>query len=128
MMTRHNFPTQPKPESEFRAPTEQEWGAFLRRCDFSWSDAVLLWRDDRCAEPGRDDLDAFAQGFAGDRPRVHFVGFRGEEYWSAVRLWGKPDYTWSHATFQILGDCAPYDTVVFGPSAFNKPKKWRAAT
>jgi len=23
---------------------------------------------------------------------VHFVGFRGEEYHSAVRVWGKPDF------------------------------------
>lgn len=26
------------------------------------------------------------------RPCVHFVGFRGEEYLSAVRVWGLPDY------------------------------------
>jgi hypothetical protein len=23
---------------------------------------------------------------------VHFVGFRGEEYWSAVKVWGLPDF------------------------------------
>ena len=23
---------------------------------------------------------------------LHFVGFRGEEYWSAVKVWGKPDF------------------------------------
>lgn len=23
---------------------------------------------------------------------IHFVGFRGEEYWSAVKIWGKPDF------------------------------------
>ena len=22
----------------------------------------------------------------------HFVGFRGEEYWSAVKVWGWPDF------------------------------------
>lgn len=58
---------------------------------------------------------------------VHFVGFRGEEYWSAVRIWGKPDYTWPKATFRILGECAPDDIVVFGPAAFDKPSKWRRA-
>lgn len=26
------------------------------------------------------------------RPCVHFVGFRGDEYWSAVKVWGKPDF------------------------------------
>ena len=25
-------------------------------------------------------------------PAVHFVGFRGQEYHSAVRVWGKPDF------------------------------------
>ena len=23
---------------------------------------------------------------------IHFVGFRGEEYWSAVKVWGLPDF------------------------------------
>jgi hypothetical protein len=23
---------------------------------------------------------------------IHFIGFRGEEYWSAVKVWGAPDY------------------------------------
>jgi hypothetical protein len=23
---------------------------------------------------------------------VHFIGFRGDEYHSAVRIWGKPDF------------------------------------
>ena len=30
---------------------------------------------------------------------VHFVGFRGEEFWSAVRVWGRPDFfhrVWDH--------------------------------
>ena len=25
-------------------------------------------------------------------PCLHFVGFRGEEYWSAVKVWGFPDF------------------------------------
>lgn len=25
-------------------------------------------------------------------PQIHFVGFRGEEYWSAVKVFGFPDY------------------------------------
>jgi hypothetical protein len=24
-------------------------------------------------------------------PCLHFIGFRGEEYWSAVKVWGKPE-------------------------------------
>jgi hypothetical protein len=127
-MRRYNFPAYEPPKNEYEAPTEVRWGEWLRQCGFSWSEAVSLWNDPRCA--GRDPryFEDFADGYTGDRPCVHFVGFRGEEYWSAVRLWGRPDYIWPQATFQMLGECAPQDTVVFGPSAFNKPKKWRAAT
>jgi hypothetical protein len=23
---------------------------------------------------------------------IHFVGFKGEEYWTAVKVWGLPDF------------------------------------
>lgn len=91
-----------------------------------WKFEDALWVFSKCGEVTKDPHE-FTEGFYGTKSCLHFVGFRGEEYWSAVRIWGKPDYTWPQATFQILGDCAPADTVIFGPSAFNKPKKWRAA-
>ena len=25
-------------------------------------------------------------------PAVHFIAFRGEEYWSAVKVWGRPNF------------------------------------
>lgn len=59
------------------------------------------------------------------RPCVHFVGFRGEEYWSAVRIWGKPDvfhFVWDQRARREIADC---DLVVFAkydpkqPSEFN---------
>jgi hypothetical protein len=56
---------------------------------------------------------------------VHFIGFRGDEYWSAARIWGKPDYIWEQATWHILGEIAPEDTVIFGPKAFNKGRYHR---
>lgn len=47
------------------------------------------------------------------RPAVHFVGFWGEEYWSAVKIWGPPDFIhigWDcYATHAIIPD----DTVIF---------------
>lgn len=58
-------------------------------------------------------------------PCLHFVGFRGEEYHNAVRLWGKPDFyhrVWDHRAQREIADC---DTVVFAkydpgkPSPFN---------
>lgn len=58
-------------------------------------------------------------------PRLHFIGFRGEEYWSAVKVWGRPDFTHEYATWSVLGDCAPDDTVIYGPHAWRVPKKWK---
>lgn len=58
-------------------------------------------------------------------PLVHFVGFRGEEYWSAVRVFGLPDVyhrVWDQrAQQEIAPGC---DTVVFArretePSPYN---------
>jgi hypothetical protein len=47
------------------------------------------------------------------RPATHFVGFRGEEYHSAVKTYGKPDFIhrdWDH---RATADVGPHDTVVF---------------
>jgi hypothetical protein len=46
-------------------------------------------------------------------PIVHFVGFRGEEYWAAVKVWGHPAYIhrgWDRRAQRDIADC---DTVVF---------------
>lgn len=103
----------------------RKYGAFLGSMNyFTWPQAVdFLYRS---ALPDKN-MSEFSAGWGEAKTCVHFVGFRGEEYWSAVRIWGKPDYTWDQASFRILGEAAPQDTVIFGPSAFNTPKKWRAA-
>lgn len=45
---------------------------------------------------------------------VHFVGFRGEEYWSARRVWGRPDFFHRHWDERVMGDVVEgVDTVVF---------------
>jgi hypothetical protein len=47
------------------------------------------------------------------KPAVHFVGFRGEEYWSAVKIWGLPDFIhigWDRYAMHAI---IPEDTVVF---------------
>lgn len=51
------------------------------------------------------------------RPAVHFVGFRGEEYQSAVRIWGVPDFY--HRVWDQRAQCeiAESDTVVFAYKA-----------
>lgn len=50
---------------------------------------------------------------------VHFVGFRGDEYVSAVRVWGKPDFIhlgWDRRSRREIDP--KNDTIVFarGPA------------
>ena len=60
-------------------------------------------------------------------PAIHFVGFRGNEYAIAVRVWGRPDFYHHDHDPRLWGDVAPGDTVVFAngfedrfhPRAFN---------
>jgi hypothetical protein len=44
---------------------------------------------------------------------VHFVGFRGEEYWSAVRIWGKPDFFHLWWDKRAAREIIEGDTVIF---------------
>ncbi len=59
------------------------------------------------AVPARSDFSV------GQRAALHFVGFRDDRYWNAVKVWGKPDFyhiTWDRYAVQ---DVAPGDIVVF---------------
>lgn len=60
------------------------------------------------------------------RPTLHFVGFRGDEYTRATRIWGKPDYFHQRWDQRIKRELHPSDTVIFAtgtehdePSRFN---------
>ena len=44
---------------------------------------------------------------------VHFVGFRGDEYVSAVRVFGKPDFIHRIWDVRAAAEVQPEDTVVF---------------
>lgn len=50
-----------------------------------------------------------------ERPLVHFVGFRGEEYWSAVRVWGTPDFIHRVNDNRLLngGEKCDQDVVIY---------------
>jgi len=50
---------------------------------------------------------------------LHFVGFRDDrEYWSAVGIWGKPDFIHLHHDYRMYGDVdKTKDTIVFGSKA-----------
>jgi hypothetical protein len=48
-------------------------------------------------------------------PAVHFVGFKGDEYISAVRVFGRPDFIHRNHDIRLVrgGELHPVDTVVF---------------
>ena len=54
------------------------------------------------------------------RACVHFVGFRGEEYWSAVKVWGLPDYIHRGYDNRMRRERAREDTVVFANGSEQK--------
>lgn len=46
-------------------------------------------------------------------PCVHFVGFRGEEYWSAVKVFGLPDFIHRGWDLRARREIADGDMIVF---------------
>lgn len=52
---------------------------------------------------------------------VHFVGFRGDEYWSALKVWGKPDFFHRGWDTRAQREIAPQDTVVFAKGDADQP-------
>jgi hypothetical protein len=55
------------------------------------------------------------------RPAVHFIGFRGEEYWSAVKVWGPPGFIHMGWDRRALRDIHPDDTVIFAKGTEKDP-------
>lgn len=47
------------------------------------------------------------------KPAVHFVGFRDERYWNAVKVWGKPSFIHRGWDTRAKREIADVDTVVF---------------
>ncbi|MBS9476263.1 hypothetical protein [Ancylobacter radicis] len=58
-------------------------------------------------------------------PAVHFVGFRGDEYMSAVRVFGRPDFIhrrWDQRARREIANC---DTLVFAVgTADDEPSRY----
>lgn len=54
-------------------------------------------------------------------PAVHFVGFRGEEFWSAVRVWGRPHFIHMGNDTRMRRELADEDTVVFARGSEARP-------
>jgi hypothetical protein len=47
------------------------------------------------------------------RPAIHFVGFRDDRYWSAVKIWGKPDFIHRRWDKRAQREILSVDTIVF---------------
>jgi hypothetical protein len=56
---------------------------------------------------------------------VHFIGFRGDDYWSAVRVWGLPDFYHRDWDTRAQHDVADGDVLIFSYKAHpDKPVKF----
>lgn len=51
---------------------------------------------------------------------VHFVGFRGEEFWSAVKAFGRPDFIHRGWDKRARRELADDDLVVFATGEFDQ--------
>jgi hypothetical protein len=49
---------------------------------------------------------------------IHFVGFRDDRYWNAVKVWGPPDFVHAGWDMRARREIADGDTVIFadGPA------------
>ncbi|MFG1429355.1 hypothetical protein [Roseixanthobacter glucoisosaccharinicivorans] len=54
-------------------------------------------------------------------PAVHFVGFRGEEYWSAVKVFGRPGFIHRAWDRRARREIADEDTIVFATGDQHQP-------
>lgn len=47
------------------------------------------------------------------RQALHFIGFRADEYWSAVKVWGMPDFIHRCWDKRAQREIAPRDVLIF---------------
>lgn len=57
---------------------------------------------------------------------IHFVGFRGEEYWSAVSVWGKPDFYHRGYDNRMRREIGADDVIVFANGYEDDGPKWHS--
>ncbi|TPW26048.1 hypothetical protein FJU11_16515 [Pararhizobium mangrovi] len=60
------------------------------------------------------------------RRAVHFVGFRGDEYLSACRVWGEPDFIHRGWDKRAQREIADIDTVVFASGPHDQAPRDRS--
>ncbi len=52
---------------------------------------------------------------------LHFVGFKDDRYWNAVRVWGRPDFVHRFWDVRASHEIAPGDKVVFASGDEHSP-------
>ncbi len=60
------------------------------------------------------------------RPALHFVGFRGDEYTGARRVWGRPDYIHLGWDLRAQREIADGDVVVFARGEADQEPRQRS--
>lgn len=61
------------------------------------------------------------------KPCVHFVGFRRDEYTSAVRIWGVPDFIHRVNDSRSRREIWEGDTVVYANGSENRPSEYNSS-
>jgi hypothetical protein len=61
------------------------------------------------------------------RPAVHFVGFKGEEYLSAVRVWGEPDFIHRANDRRMRREVLETDTIVYARGSEGRPSDYNVS-
>lgn len=59
-------------------------------------------------------------------PITHFVGFRDDRYWNAVKAFGQPDYIHRGWDIRAQRDIARGDLVVFADGASDQEPRHRS--
>lgn len=57
---------------------------------------------------------------------LHFVGFRGDEYVRACRVFGTPDFIHRGWDLRAKREIAPDDTVIFATGSFDQEPRVRS--
>lgn len=52
---------------------------------------------------------------------IHFVGFRDDRYWSAVKVWGLPDFIHRGWDTRAQREIADEDVVIFAAGDEHQP-------
>lgn len=60
------------------------------------------------------------------KPAVHFVGFRGDEYVSACRVWGAPDFIHRVNDRRMRREVHAVDTIVYARGSEDRPSEYNA--